>query len=146
MTSRRLVLKLAAAIPAALPVFGIAASVGSTLKYHLVREQVSAAGVQAGTLVLVDTGVSSFTGDGYYLYPDWGRPLVYEVKRRGDRLDFHYPGMGTPLWAMSAAHADARFSGRVEGIVDTDMYPQARLPNPGSNNIRVLEVPELPLA
>lgn len=125
MTSRRLVLKLAAAIPAALPVFGIAAGAGSTLKYHLVREQISAAGVQAGTLVLVDTGVSSFAGDGYYLYPDWGRPVVYEVKRRGDRLDFHYPGGGKPLWHMSAAHADARFSGRVEGIVDTDMDTEA---------------------
>ena len=140
---RRQLLKLAAALPGGLPVFGLAAGgEADGFSYYLVKNQVTGTGVRAGALVLVDAGVGRFAGDGYYLFPDWGTPAVYEVKARGNALVFYYPGGGRPLWTISAAHADARFGGRIEGMLDDNM-PQDMLT---AASLRVLEVPERPVA
>ena len=60
-----------------------------------------------------------FEGGGFYLYPDWGQPIVYEVRQKASRLAFHYPGSDRVLWELSPEQSMARFSGRVEGVVNS---------------------------
>ena len=144
---RRKILKLAGALPVSLPVLTFArGAVKGSLAYHMVNNQVTASGIRAGTLVLVDSAVNEFGGDGFYLYPDWGSPVVYEVKARAGKLAFFYPGQGSPLWEMHPGHDNSRFSGRVEGILrmHTDLEEDtARLAVQG---IPLLDVPALPVA
>jgi hypothetical protein len=117
-----------------------------SLAYHLVSSQVTVSGVRAGTLVLVDSAVSEFAGDGFYLYPDWGNPVVYEVKARSEKLAFYYPGQELPLWEMLPGQDSSRFSGRVEGILS--MHPEAESDIAGfaAQGIQQLDVPKLPVA
>lgn len=141
--ARRKLLKLAATLPVSLPVFNVIAGEDvHSLSYHLVKNQVTGAGIQEGALVLVDSFTRGFSGDGFYLYPDWGNPVVYEVRSQGNSLVFYYPGLGDPLWEMAAAHDGVRFSGRVEGVVN---FQPADAPGMlAQANLRVLEVPALP--
>jgi hypothetical protein len=44
---------------------------------------------------------SGFNGDGLYLYPAWGRPRLYEVRRCGGYLEFRNPGASQLLWTQS---------------------------------------------
>lgn len=113
-TSRRLLLKLTAGLPLALPVFDAVAADQGGLSLYPVRHQPA---TPAGAIVLVDRDITGFAGDGYYLYPDWGKPVVYEVRDSAGDLAFHYPGAGEPLWVMAAGNGRVRFSGRVEGVL-----------------------------
>lgn len=145
-TSRRRLLSLAAALPASLPVFSVAAGNDRTLAFHRVTNPPAGSGVAAGTLVLVDPAIGRFAGEGLYLFPDWGSPVVYAVRAREAMLTFFYPGLDTPLWQLSATHADARFSGRVEGIIDPGTDQDILLALQDRESVQVLEVPERPLA
>lgn len=152
--TRRILLKLAAALPVSLPLVKLHAGTGNgILKYRLVKNQVTGSGIQAGAMVLADCSVNTFAGDGFYLYPDWGNPVVYEVKARGGRLAFHYPGADSALWETSANHKDNRFSGRVEGVAAWEPDDPRFTAGPAANGLQVLdlirgslEVPELPVA
>lgn len=136
--SRRQLLKLTSAVPLSLPVLAWADVQPQALAVHEVVAQPTAAGLVRNTLVLVDTGITTHAGDGYYVYPDWGNPVVYEVRARDGRLAFHYPGSGKALWTM-AANTPVQFSGRVEALVaETSSNTVASMP--------ALSVPALPVS
>lgn len=141
---RRCLLKLAAALPVSLPLYAVADGANR----HLVRHPIASTGcghnIEAGAVALVDTSVTQFSGPGFYLYPDWGKPVVYEVRMAGERLAFHYPGENAALWHIASDSKDTEqvlFSGRVEGIVAADTLCADELAN-----LRVLSVPALPMA
>jgi len=140
VASRRQLLKLASGLPLSLPVLALADVLPDTLALHAVASQPTEAGAVRDTLVMVDTGITNFAGDGYYVYPDWGNPVIYIVRARAGRLAFHYPGSNLdsnkPLWTM-AANTPLHFSGRVEALVDARMATPVSLP--------VLSVPALPV-
>lgn len=139
--SRRRLLKIAAGMPISLPVFkALASESSSTLSFHKVKNQFTAQGIKQGTIVLVDNNIQEFLGDGFYLYPDWGQPIVYEVKKRGNSLSFHYPGLERELWQVSVNHQNARFSGRVEGVLDANEQSHS-----GFESLAALDVPEFPI-
>lgn len=71
----------------------------------------------AGDLLLLESSVQAFTGEGLYLYPAWGQPQVYAVKRNtaGD-LEFRCPGEQRLAWTAAAALSQA-FAGRVREVV-----------------------------
>jgi hypothetical protein len=136
---------MATGIPISLPIFKVLATEEqATLSYHRVKNQMTAEGIKQGTVVLVDTDVNDFDGNGFYLYPDWGQPLVYEVRKKDNSLTFHYPGLDKVLWQLSANHRDARFSGRVEGVLDLTQQSQAKW-QVSLESMSVLDVPELPI-
>lgn len=141
MPSRRSLLKIATGIPISLPIFKVMATQDlATLSCHRVKNQITAEGIKQGTVVLVDKDINEFDGNGFYLYPDWGQPLVYEVRKKGNRLAFHYPGLDKVLWQSSANHQNAGFSGRVEGVLDLAQQSRTSL-----ESVPVLEVPALPI-
>lgn len=141
MPSRRSLLKMATGISISLPILNVMATEDpATLSYHRLKNQMTAEGINQGTVVLVDKAINEFDGNGFYLYPDWGQPLVYEVRKKGNRLTFHYPGVNKVLWQLSANHQNARFSGRVEGVLDLAQQSRASL-----QSMPALDVPELPI-
>jgi hypothetical protein len=125
-------------------VYSLAVEDKNTLYYHVVKNQVTAAGVKPGTLVLVDSQVNSFQGDGYYLYPNWGTPVVYEIKARQGNLIFYYPGMETPLWKITA-NTSTVFGGRLEGVVGQVLDDAAINGMPGMDKFQKLTIPTLPV-
>ncbi len=141
---RRRLLQLSVTLPVSLPVFSVFASQDNKIAYHLVNNQASAAGVIKGAVVLVDSGINVFHGDGFYLYPDWGQPVVYEVRQKANRLAFHFPGSDRVLWELSPEQSMARFSGRVEGVLNSEEPDTAKLLNPGQDPLQALQVPRLP--
>jgi hypothetical protein len=124
--TRRNFLKLVSALAGCLPVVNIKAGdhrpLSSPLAFYLVKNQHCVAGVQAETIVLANPEVSNFSGDGYYLYPAWGTPAIYNVRQNvmneKHSLVFYYPGSNKPLWEMTMSEKERQFSGRVEGVVD----------------------------
>jgi len=138
---RRRLLKLSTTLVVSLPVFTASASRDSNIAYHLVKNQESATGVIKGAIVLVDTSINDFHGDGFYLYPDWGQPIVYEVRQKANRLAFHYPGCDRVLWELSPEQSIARFSGRVEGVLNSREAEVAGK----RDQLQALLVPRLPI-
>ena len=108
---RRRLLQLSVTLPVSLPVFSVLASPDNNITYYLVNNQESATGIIKGAIVLVDSGINVFHGDGFYLYPDWGQPVVYEVRQKANRLAFHFPAANrcygnrarSNQWLVSAA-------------------------------------------
>lgn len=141
-SSRRTLLKLAVALPVSLPVFDVVAAVdhGAQAVYP-VQNQPRSATVSTGAIVVIDRTVTAWDGDGYYLYPDWGQPVVYQVRRQGNKLAFHYPGNDTPLWHMASGDGKVLFSGRVDGVLSkaSDAAAVARIM--ADTNLPLLEVP-----
>jgi hypothetical protein len=148
--SRRKFLKLISALSASLPVVNVKAGdsrqLTYSLVYYIVKNQHSAKGVQAETIVLVNPKVIDFTGDGYYLYPAWGSPAIYDVrqdlKKEKHSLVFYLPGSNKPLWEIAMSEKEKQFSGRVEGLVD-NASQLTRLKVPGIT-FNTLTVPALP--
>ena len=105
----------------------------SSLCQYEVRDTVALPRFNAGDVVIADSGVHAFAGDGLYLYPSWGQPRLYEVRALADRLEFRNPGSGQLLWTQS--HALAAFAGKVVDAAQTGRL-LAELP--------VLAVPTLP--
>ena len=120
--TRRKFLKLVSALTASLPVVNLKATENKGFVYYIVKNQHSETGVQAETIVLANHKVKEFSGDGYYLYPAWGSPAIYEVRQdeSNDKrsLVFYYPGSIRPLWKMALTKNEIHFSGRVEGLLD----------------------------
>lgn len=149
--SRRKFLKLATAIPVSLPVVGVLANEvladtgGASLHVYPVSSQPGQTGTRAGAIVLVDSDVKHFQGTGYYLYPDWGNPVVYEVRANNNLLAFYYPGGDRPLWQMSSGSTQAVFSGRVEGVLATHSDLEKIERATGVNGWPLLEVPDQPM-
>jgi len=143
-SARRRLLQLSVTLPISLPVFTASVSLGTRVSYHLVKNQESAAGVIEGAVVLVDSDINVFQGDGFYLYPDWGQPIVYEVRQKANRLAFHYPGNDLVLWELSPEQSMARFSGRVEGVVNSGEFGTGKLLNRALDQVQPLNVPRLP--
>lgn len=142
-THRRRLLKLAASIPVSMPVLGLAKSSDQDLfSYYPLKNREMPAKISAGRVVIVDDSIGVFSGDGFYLYPDWGSPVVYEVKRQGSILSFYFPGHDKSLWQMNAANDGARFSGRVEGILDEGDARDELFST--VHELRLLKVPDLP--
>jgi len=143
--SRRRLLKLAGSLPLALPVITLAqGSNDSGLAFLRVQNQVTATGVHKDTMVIVDASVTTFDGNGYYLYPDWGQPVVYEVRLQNARLAFYYPGTSQRLWSMTSVPAVSMFSGRVEGILNIDGDEAHLNQLVTARNLQRLEVPTFP--
>lgn len=139
-TSRRRLLRLAAALPASLPVFALALTdAPGRYAYHPVENRFG--GVPDGAIVLVDEETATFSGDGFYLYPDWGTPVVYEVRATAGGLAFHYPGRPEVLWRLAGGLAGVRFSGRVEGVIDAAGLRHLAQ----QHSLHPLHVPELPV-
>ncbi len=144
LSGRRRLLQLSATLPVSLPVFSVLCAPKTNITYHLVKNQESAAGVIKGALVLVDSGINVFQTDGFYLYPDWGQPVVYEVRQTANRLAFHYPGNDKVLWVSGPEQSMARFSGRVEGILKAEELDTNKLLNSRLGQLQTLHVPPLP--
>lgn len=139
---------MATSLSVSVPLFSLQAKpAANEFAYHVLEKQITADGIKQGALVIVDELVTEFSGDGFYLYPDWGKPIVYEVRKRNDQLAFYYPGMSMgqqPLWSVSRQLQECRFSGRVEGILeDTSAALLEKYSHPP---FRQLQVPELPLS
>lgn len=87
----------------------------------------------------VDSPCSQFQGDGLYLYPAWGRPHPYQVRREEDgTLVFSNPASGELLWKQRLDGMAARFAGRIRGVLSPHELLAGRMPT--------LEVPARPLA
>lgn len=84
----------------------------TTLRVLEVRDSAALPLFAPGDLLLADTTVTHFVGDGLYLYPSWGQPRPYQIRAVGQRLEFRNPGSGTLLWTQSAGLA-TEFAGRV---------------------------------
>jgi hypothetical protein len=69
--------------------------------------------------------------------------VVYEVRAQGNALVFYYPGVGKPLWKMTAVQNGVSFSGRVEGVVNTLQAEAAA--TLAAANPKLLKVPALPV-
>ena len=106
-------------------------SAASALRRYEVRDAVALPRFRAGAVVIADTLVNRFAGDGLYLYPAWGQPRLYEVRAAVGRLEFRSPGARGLLWTQSA-ELDATFAGKVL----EDRVGAAHLP--------ALSVPALP--
>jgi hypothetical protein len=116
---------------AALPAITGAAT---TLRRYQVQDAVAAPRFATGVVLVADTAVDRFAGPGLYLYPAWGQPRLYQVRARGDRLEFSNPGSGQLLWTQSA-QLDPAVAGKViEG-------PEAA---PFLATYPILDVPMLP--
>jgi len=139
-TYRRKLLRLTATLPVSLPVFSMQTQdAGHTRMIYPLNSPAGMSTAHYGSVVLADTAVNKFRGDGFYLYPDWGSPVVYEVKQRGNRLFFHYPGKAKCLWQISPSSQEARFCGLVTGILDKSVYAIEE-----ADNLQLLHVPERP--
>jgi hypothetical protein len=94
--------------------FARAAAPGGVLAFTEVRDAGAAPLIEAGDHLLIDTAQMAFSGEGLYLYPDWGRPRAYRVRETvPGRLGFFDPARPALLWSMPAAAS--RFAGRVSG-------------------------------
>jgi len=147
--SRRTFLTLATSLSVSLPIFTLQARpAAKEFAYHLVDKQFTANGIKQGALIIVDELITEFVGDGFYLYPDWGKPIVYEVRKINGQLAFYYPGMAPgqkPLWSASLQQKQGSgFSGRVEGILG-DTAAEV-LEKYSQTPYRLLQVPESPPA
>ena len=143
--SRRKICRLAAGIPFALPIYRLSAADSTAEPLCFIRLDTAAArhSLQADSLVLVDTRVTRFEGDGLYVYPDWGKPVVYEVRGDGrGGLEFFYPGSNKRLWRMNAGNPAAHFSGRAAGWLLPGQTPGPAL----ANHFTELQVPSLPVS
>ncbi|MDG2175550.1 MAG: twin-arginine translocation signal domain-containing protein [Gammaproteobacteria bacterium] len=149
-STRRNFLKLVSALAGCLPVVNLKAGdhrqLSSPLAFYLVKNQHSATGVQAETIVLANPEVSNFTGDGYYLYPAWGTPAIYNVRQdvmnEKHSLVFYFPGSNKPLWKMAISEQERQFGGRVEGLVEN--ISQLKRLKVAGITLRNLTVPVLP--
>ena len=124
--SRRKLCGLAAGAPVFLPVFGLAAA--RTGKDVLFRVDNSHADpvIRRGSMLIVDTTISGFAGDGLYIYPDWGNPVVYEVTcGNNGYLEFRYPGKQNLLWRMRQDASLAVFSGKATACLAPDEAARA---------------------
>ena len=74
-TSRRNLLQLAGA-GCALALMGEALDAAGTLRRYQVSDTVALPRFAAGDLVVADTALTRFAGDGLYLYPAWGTPRL----------------------------------------------------------------------
>ncbi|MEY4641619.1 MAG: hypothetical protein RLZZ227_1613 [Pseudomonadota bacterium] len=85
---------------------------GDNLHAFEVQDLVASPRFALGDVLLVDVAVRRFTTAGIYLYPAWGRPRPYEVRPRGNMLEFRNPASGLLLWTQSA-QLDSVFAGLV---------------------------------
>jgi hypothetical protein len=145
--ARRKLLKLAASLPVSLPVFQVLAdNRRADLHIYAVFDQPGQAEARSGAVVLVDSAVKQFQGEGYYVFPDWGKPVVYEVRQKNRMLEFYYPGGDKPLWQMSSGNPQAVFSGRVEGLLSADSDKERVERYMANHNLPALQVPEYSLS
>ena len=109
---------------AALPAI---ASAGTSLRAFQVQDAVALPRFNMGDLVVADTSIGRFAGAGFYLYPSWGEPRLYEVQGTAGRLEFRNPGSGMLLWTQSAS-LDSGFAGRVLDRPDLAGLPALAVP------------------
>lgn len=107
--SRRNLLQYAGASCALALVPELAAA--DTLRRYQVSDAAALPRFAAGDVLVADTAIAAFAGDGIYLYPAWGAPRLYEVRAAEEFLEFRNPGTGQLLWKQSAG-LDATFAGR----------------------------------
>lgn len=138
LLSRRKLCQLAVSLPISAPLAGIAfAESHSDFSYIRVNNDAALPFLSKGDFALVDSEVTIFTGDGLYIYPDWGNPVIYEVRLNSENtMEFYYPGKQKILWKINSNNPDARFAGRVTGRVTAEFI--------ATDATTILQVPELP--
>ena len=104
-----------------------AQSSNSSLTALEVQDNLAAPLLNQGQLVLADTTVQHFNGNGLYLYPDWGKPRAYQVSQSGSQLQFSFPGQKQVLWTQSSLSQKgiSTFSGKVIGVTTAEQLSQA---------------------
>jgi len=142
---RRKFLKMTASLAPlsySVSVFSLEEKPGGSTTLHYVEKQYTDEGIREGAVVVVDTSVNTFEHDGLYLYPDWGKPVVYDVRRSGEQLAFYYPGAAgnaMPAWCVTDKRGAKIFSGKVEGMLEPESVKHVK-----TANLSWLQVPELP--
>jgi len=65
--------------------------------------------------MLVDSNLTHFSGEGIYLYPAWGAPSPYLVRKAdATSLAFCHPASGAELWRQTLIPT---FAGKLEKVV-----------------------------
>ena len=122
--------------------FALEEKPGDSTTLHFIERQFTDEGVREDAVAVVDTSVTTFKHDGLYLYPDWGKPVVYDVRSYGEQLAFFYPGASEnaiPAWRIIDKRGAKMFSGKVEGILESESVKHFK-----TTNLSWLQVPELP--
>lgn len=142
---RRKFLKMTASLAPlsySVSVFALEGKSSDSTTLHFIEKQYTNEGIREGAVVVVDTSANTFEHDGLYLYPDWGKPVVYDVRRCAEQLAFYYPGApenAIPAWHITEKRGAKLFSGKVEGILETESIKHFE-----TDNLSWLQVPEYP--
>ena len=149
-TKRRDLLKIGGGLPLllGLPLYNSAQALSLTngaqaqqakaqLYLAEITDQVHAPAYQQNDLVLVDANRQNFTESGVYLYPAWGSPRPYLIKRIAEVFNFYHPATEKLLWQDSSA--ELVFAGQLIGRIESTAA-RAR----ASQSFPRLELPALP--
>lgn len=125
----------AGSLLAAMPLQGAAGPHVTSLRRFVIADTKALPLLVPGSTVGVDVSVTSFAGDGIYLYPAWGRPRPYLVREVGQgSLVFSDPASGREFWCQTL-QGDA-FAGLL--LADGACSPRQLAASP------VLQVPAYP--
>lgn len=145
---RRRLLQYSLGMPLCLPTFLTAKAYSGisndqAVSFVEIKNDLAAPIISCGDYLLVDTQVTSFQGNGIYLYPDWGQPGTYEIKNESNGvLGFYYPGQETRLWTLTANENETLFAGQALRTVSFNSQQQSL---DVLEKYDALHVPSLPL-
>lgn len=92
----------AGSLLAVLPLHVAAGPLASHLRRFVIQDSKALPWLVPGTTVGVDVSVTTFAGDGIYLYPAWGRPRPYRVQEVAPgKLIFSDPASGRECWCQT---------------------------------------------
>jgi hypothetical protein len=113
---RRQLLQIAAGLPLGSCMLAHAKLEAPHVTVHEVLDDAAAPLLHKGDLVMVDTAVTRYQGEGMYLYPAWGKPRAYQLDMLGERLMFSVPGQSQVMWQQDMTSDESLLAGRVIGV------------------------------